>query len=60
MLIIIWLRDFSVDWLFHLPFPNMPVVYGFWSLFLLLLYPLCRAYDFLKQRHPNNRRLGYL
>lgn len=69
ILIITWLRGFPVDWLFQAPFPSVPkveygydliAVYGFWLLFLLILYPICHAYALLKQKYPKSLWTSYL
>jgi uncharacterized membrane protein len=69
MLIVTWCRSFPVDWLFSASFPTMPVadygydlgvVYSFWLLFLLLLYPLCYRYALLKQKSPESPWVRYL
>lgn len=39
---------------------GLPVVYLVWALVLILLYPLCRWYQKLKESHPAWWWLGYL
>ncbi|AEF98948.1 DUF1624 domain-containing protein [Methylomonas methanica] len=51
----IWSKDIPEDYGY-----GLPMVYLFWSMVLLMLYPLCLGFEKLKAHKPHWRWLSYL